>query len=221
MEAVTGTEMLYDLDEVADEELVERYRGGQELAMDVLLTRYRGFTRTKARPYFLAGGDKDDIVQEGMIGLYKAIRDYDPGRQASFKTFADVCITRQILTAVKAASRQKHSPLNSYVSLSTPTESEEGHLRALPEILGTPQISDPAELLISSEDLEGLNLAFAEVLSDFEAEVLHLFVEGKTYREIARIVGKQEKAVDNALQRVKRKVEIHLGSRAKPQSRSA
>jgi RNA polymerase sporulation-specific sigma factor len=202
-----------DLGMASDEELVALYHQGQQPAIDALLERYRNFARMKARSYFLAGADKDDIVQEGMIGLYKAIRDFMAERQASFRAFAEICITRQIITAVKTATRQKHVPLNSYVSLSKPLASEEDPDWVLMDVLETPQVTDPAELVISSDELRSIKLAFAEILSDFEAEVLHMYVEGKSYQEIGDLLGRHVKSVDNALQRIKRKVELHLRTR--------
>jgi RNA polymerase sporulation-specific sigma factor len=196
-----------------DEELVARYHQGDHQAVDVLLERYRNFARLKARSYFLAGADKEDIIQEGMIGLYKAIRDFVADREASFRGFAEICITRQIITAVKTATRQKHTPLNTYVSLSKPIASEEDPDWVLMDILETPNVADPAELVISQDELRSIKLAFAEILSDFEAEVLHMYVEGKSYQEIGELLGRHVKSIDNALQRIKRKVELHLRGR--------
>ena len=203
-----------DLSSATDEDLVALYHRGQPPAVETLLERYRNFARMKARSYFLAGADKDDIVQEGMIGLYKAIRDFVPDRQASFRAFAEVCITRQIITAVKTATRQKHGPLNSYVSLSKPLAGDDDADWVLMDVLETPQMSDPAELVISNDELQSIKMAFAEILSQFETEVLHMYVEGKSYQEIADHLGRHVKSVDNALQRIKRKVELHLRHRA-------
>ena len=208
-EAIAGAEV----EALSDESLVGRCRQGDVLAMDTLLIRYRNFARGKARPYFLVGADREDIVQEAMIGLYKAIRDFSPEREASFRSFADVCITRQVITAVKAATRQKHVPLNTYVSLSRPIASDEEADRELADVVQTPNVADPAELVISYEEVRSMKLAFAEILSDFEIDVLHLYVEGKPYQEIAQLLRRHVKAVDNALQRVKRKVELHLQTR--------
>jgi RNA polymerase sporulation-specific sigma factor len=202
-----------DLSAATDEELVALYHAGQAAAVDALLHRYRNFARLKARSYFLAGADKDDIVQEGMIGLYKAIRDYSPDREASFRAFAELCITRQIITAVKTATRQKHSPLNTYVSLSKPIAGEDEPEWALEDVLEA-QVPDPAELVISHDELRSMQLAFAEILSGFEAEVLHMYVEGKSYQEIAAHLHRHVKSIDNAIQRIKRKVELHLRDRA-------
>jgi RNA polymerase sporulation-specific sigma factor len=197
----------------SDEHLVSRFHEGDQAAVEELLERYRNFTRLKARSYFLAGADRDDIIQEGMIGLYKAIRDFQAERESSFRAFAELCITRQIITAVKTATRQKHTPLNQYVSLSKPLASEEDPDWVLMDVLETPQLADPAELVISHDELRSIKLAFAEILSDFEAEVLHMYVEGKSYQEIAEHLGRHVKSIDNALQRIKRKVELHLRSK--------
>lgn len=205
--------MVESLTECPDEELVDRYRSGTPEAMEILLERYRNFARMKARSYFLVGADKDDIIQEGMIGLYKAIRDFSDDKQASFRAFAEICITRQIITAIKTATRQKHIPLNQYVSLSKPIAGDDDPDRVLMDILRSPQVSDPADMVISSEELQGIKLAFAEILSDFEAEVLHLYVEGKSYQEIGALLDRHVKSIDNALQRIKRKIELHLKSR--------
>ena len=205
--------MPLDLESTTDEDLVILYRDGIQPAVDALLARYRGFARMKARPYFLAGADKDDIVQEGMIGLYKAIRDFNADRQPSFRAFAEICIQRQIITAVKTATRQKHGPLNSYVSLSKPLASEEDPDWILQDVIETAQMADPAELVISHDELRSIKIAFAEILSDFEAEVLHMYVEGKSYQEIGERLGRHVKSIDNVLQRIKRKVELHLKAR--------
>jgi RNA polymerase sporulation-specific sigma factor len=197
----------------SDELLVSRFHEGDQAAVEELLERYRNFTRLKARSYFLAGADRDDIIQEGMIGLYKAIRDFQAERESSFRAFAELCITRQIITAVKTATRQKHTPLNQYVSLSKPLASEEDPDWVLMDVLETPQLADPAELVISHDELRSIQLAFAEILSDFETEVLHMYVEGKSYQEIAEHLGRHVKSIDNALQRIKRKVELHLRSK--------
>ncbi len=194
-----------------DDELIERYRAGDGEALDTLLVRYRGFTRMKAHSYFIVGADRDDIVQEGMIGLYKAIRDYEPDREASFRSFAEVCITRQIITAIKAATRQKHAPLNSYVPLHAGSDANDDS-GDLSDILPTVHQSDPLELLVASEEVESMRLCFAEVLSEFEIEVLHLYVEGKTYREIGETLGRHTKAIDNAVQRIKKKVELAMAT---------
>jgi RNA polymerase sporulation-specific sigma factor len=202
-----------DLDGSTDEELVALYNDGLQAAVETLLLRYRGFTRMKARSYFLAGADKDDIIQEGMIGLYKSIRDFDPSHQTAFRAFAELCITRQIITAVKTATRQKHIPLNQYVSFSKPLAGEDDDW-SLEDVIETSQVTDPAELVISQDELQSMKIAFAEILSDFEAEVLHMYVEGKSYQEISGHLHRHVKSVDNAIQRIKRKVELHLRDRA-------
>jgi RNA polymerase sporulation-specific sigma factor len=206
-----------DLDSASDEELVALYRQGQEAAVEALLHRYRNFARLKARSYFLAGADKDDIVQEGMIGLYKAIRDFDAGLETAFRSFAEVCITRQIITAVKTATRQKHIPLNTYVSLTKPITTEGESDYVLQDVLGA-EAADPADLVISHEELRSMKLAFSEILSDFEAEVLHMYVEGKSYQEIGAHLNRHVKSIDNAIQRIKRKVELHLRDRRAEES---
>ncbi len=208
-----GIARVADIADTNDEDLVSAYQRGDPDAVEVLLTRYRGFTRLKARSYFLMGADREDIVQEGMIGLYKAIRDYSPNKQASFRSFAEVCITRQIITAIKTATRQKHTPLNSYVSLTKPFAAEDDSERMLMDILRAAEVCDPAELVIHNEDLQTIRLAFTELLSGFESDVLQLYVEGKSYHEIADHLGRHVKSIDNALQRIKRKLELHLRTR--------
>jgi RNA polymerase sporulation-specific sigma factor len=183
---------------------------GDESASAVLVSRYRGFVRCKARSYFLAGADHDDVVQEGMIGLYKAIRDFDPTRQAGFRSFAELCITRQLITALKSATRQKHSPLNSYVSLSRSAGIEEEGDRVLADILAAREVCDPAEIVVSAWETASICQGFLRGLSPFEADVLRLYVEGKSYQEVATILGRGVKAVDNALQRIKRKIELQI-----------
>jgi RNA polymerase sporulation-specific sigma factor len=201
------------VDELPDGALVVLARDGDDLALAVLLTRYRGLARSKARPYFLAGGDRDDVVQEAMIGLYKAIRDYDPTREVAFAAFADLCVTRQVISAVKAANRHKHGPLNASVSLARPVGSE-GDDRVLGDLLPAPAAADPAEQVASAERIRGLQRHLDAVLSDLEVDVLRLFVEGRSYVEIAEHLHRQVKAIDNAIQRVKRKIELHLRERA-------
>jgi len=202
------------LRDAGDEELVELARSGDETALEYLLVRYKNFTRAKARSYFLVGADKEDIVQEGMIGLYKSIRDFQPARQTSFRAFAELCITRQIITAIKSATRQKHIPLNSYVSLNRPVSHEDGDQdRVLVDVLSTTTASDPVELVISSEEVRSMQTSFSEILSDLEAHVLHLYLEGKSYQDIATSLQRHVKSIDNALQRIKRKVEAHMDRR--------
>ena len=199
--------------ERTDDEMVLAARGGDDAALAELLTKYRAFARVKARSYFLVGADREDIVQEGMIGLYKAIRDFNPDMQSSFRAFAELCVTRQIITAIKTATRQKHGPLNNYVSFSRPVGSDDDGERVLADVLPTVQISDPADLVISAERIRALQAHFDEVLSDLETEVLRLYVEGKSYQEIAERLQRHVKSIDNALQRIKRKLEGHLKAR--------
>jgi len=196
-----------------DDSLVMLARSGDEQALLELLDRYKGFARVKARSYFIVGGDREDIIQEGMIGLYKAIRDYRSDRQSCFRAFAELCVTRQIITAIKTATRQKHVPLNSYVSLSRPACLGEDPERPLAEVLSGPQITDPAELVESADELRALRAYFEEILSDLEAEVLTLYVDGRSYQEIAASLDRHVKSIDNALQRIKRKLTAHLARR--------
>src|SRR4051794_2747894 len=205
-----------------DDELVRAARDGDDRALCELLEKYRGFARSKARSYFLVGADREDIVQEGMIGLYKAIRDYNPDLQTSFRAFAELCVTRQIITAIKTATRQKHGPLNNYVSFSRPVGSDDGDgERVLGDVIPTVAISDPADLVISAERIRALQAHFDEVLSDLETEVLRLYVEGKSYQEIAERLQRHVKSIDNALQRIKRKLEGHLRERTVTDAGSA
>ncbi len=197
--------------EAADEELVARVRGGDDRAIETLLTRYRHYARAKARTYFLAGADREDIVQEGMIGLYKAVRDFDGTKNASFRGFAELCITRQIITAIKTATRHKHAPLNSYVSLNRPLGGDDPEAPHLEEIMVSRTIDDPADLLVSSEELARIQTSMADTLSGLESDVLHLYMDGKSYLEIADVLGRHVKSIDNALQRIKRKLEERLG----------
>ena len=204
------------LTHVSDEDLVDGARAGDEVALETLLNRYRHYARAKARTYFLAGADREDIVQEGMIGLFKAVRDFDIDKNTAFRAFAELCITRQIITAIKTATRQKHIPLNSYVSLnkaSSPGGGEENENRALEEALVGDAIDDPAELVISSEEINSIKASMGRLLSELETEVLQLYIDGKSYQEIADILGRHVKSIDNALQRIKRKLEQHLETR--------
>jgi RNA polymerase sporulation-specific sigma factor len=193
-----------------DLRLVVAAREGDENASCELVRRYRGLIRSKARSYFLIGADRDDVIQEGMIGLFKAIRDYDSTRQASFHSFAELCVTRQIITAVKSATRHKHSPLNGYVSLSRSTSMEEDGERLLSDILAAKGVCDPAEIVISAWETTFIRAGMADSLSPLELEVLRLYSNGRSYQEIADALGRHTKAVDNALQRVKRKMETQI-----------
>jgi RNA polymerase sporulation-specific sigma factor len=194
--------------ETTDEMLVRLFHEGDVEALDVLLARYRRFARAKARGYFLAGGDTDDIEQEGMIGLFKAIRDFRHG-QSSFRAFAELCVTRQIMTAVKLACRQKHQPLNRYVSLSGLRVIDDPSER-LVEVLFDQRVPDPADEVVNLEGQAAMRAALAELLSTLEVDVLRLHLDGCSYQEISDRLGRHTKAVDNALQRIKRKLEAHL-----------
>ncbi|HEX2241320.1 MAG TPA: RNA polymerase sporulation sigma factor SigH [Actinomycetota bacterium] len=202
------TETIQVTDE--DEDLVAQARRGDEKALEALLTRYRHYARAKARAYFLAGADKDDIIQEGMIGLFKAVRDFQPSHGIAFRAFAELCITRQIITAIKTATRQKHIPLNSYISLNKPLTQESGDDRTMMDSLGGTEIVDPADLVVSAEEIATIRGVLARVLSELETDVLHLYMEGKSYQQIAEALGRHVKSIDNALQRIKRKLEQHV-----------
>lgn len=191
-------------------DLILAAQAGDEDASAALVAKYRSFVRCKARSYFLAGADRDDVIQEGMIGLYKAIRDYRAERQSSFRSFAELCVTRQLITAIKTASRQKHTPLNSYVSLQRSAGSEDEGDRVLSDILAARDVCDPADIVISAWEATSIRDGFTEALSGFESDVLRLYVDGRSYNEIADSLGRHPKAVDNALQRVKRKVEVQI-----------
>jgi len=193
-------------DLLEDEELIELVHAGESEALEYLIKKYRNFVRAKARSYFLIGADKEDIVQEGMIGLYKAIRDYKEDKLTSFKAFAELCITRQIITAIKTATRQKHIPLNSYVSLDKPLYDEESD-RTLMDVISGAKILDPEELLINREKFTSIEGKMTELLSDLERSVLALYLDGQTYQEISEELNRHVKSIDNALQRVKRKLE--------------
>ena len=192
-----------------DEQIVEMSHSGDVSAEEYLLDKYKNFVRSKARSYFLVGADHEDIVQEGMIGLYKAIRDFRPDKLSSFKAFAELCITRQIITAIKTATRQKHIPLNNYVSLNKPLYDEESD-RTLLDVIVEGRISDPEELIINMENVGNIRSKISEVLSGLEQEVLNAYLDGKSYQEIADTLGRHVKSIDNALQRVKRKLEKYL-----------
>ena len=187
-----------------DEEVAVLAQQGDGQALAYLLNKYKNFVRSKARSYFLIGADHEDIVQEGMIGLYKSIRDFQPDRLASVRSFAELCVKRQIITAIKAATRQKHVPLNSYVSLNKPLYDEESDRTLLDVIEG--RVTNPEDLYISQEDLARIQGQIAEILSDLERQVLDAFIDGKSYQEIAELLGRHVKSIDNALQRVKRKL---------------
>lgn len=192
-----------------DEDIVVAVHEGDSEALEFLINKYRNFVRAKARSYFLIGADREDIIQEGMIGLYKSIRDFRGDKLASFRAFAELCITRQIITAIKTATRQKHIPLNSYVSLDKPIYDEESD-RTLMDVICGSRISDPEELIINQEEFIGLEDKMSEILSDLERKVLMLYLDGRSYQEIAVDLDRHVKSIDNALQRVKRKLEKYL-----------
>jgi RNA polymerase sporulation-specific sigma factor len=194
--------------DMADEELVSGVRVGDHEALEFLMNKYKNFVRAKARSYFLIGADHEDIVQEGMIGLYKAIRDFRGDKLSSFKGFAELCITRQIITAIKTATRQKHIPLNSYVSLDKPIHDEDSN-RTLWDKL-TVNLSNPEEHYISQEEYHDIEDKISQILSDLERKVLMLYLDGRSYQEIAVDLNRHVKSIDNALQRVKRKLEKYL-----------
>jgi RNA polymerase sporulation-specific sigma factor len=193
-------------------EMVLKASNGDIIALEHIINKYKNFVKAKAKSYFLVGADKEDIIQEGMIGLYKAIRDFDGSKTNSFKCFAEICITRQIITAIKTATRQKHIPLNSYVSLNKPIYDEESD-RTLMDIIAASIITDPEELIISKEELKNIESKMNEILSKLELQVLELYLNGKSYQYIADIIGRDVKSIDNALQRVKRKMEKYLENR--------
>lgn len=200
--------------QVEDGYLIALAKQGDPTAYDRIVRRYYGFVRLKASSYFLAGGDSDDLIQEGLVGLYKAVRDYRTDRESSFRNFAELCITRQIITAVKTATRNKHTPLNQYVSFSSsPSSSMEGE-PTLDEIIPGPSVHDPVNQVISSEELRSLVDCLSSALSELESRVLALYLDGYSYEQVGERIGCDTKTVDNALQRVKRKIGVHLGSRA-------
>jgi len=201
--------------QVEDSYLIALAKAGSTDAYDRLVRRYYGFVRLKASSYFLAGGDSDDLIQEGLVGLYKAIRDYRSDRESSFRNFAELCITRQIITAVKTATRNKHAPLNQYVSFSSSPAGISGDSEpTLDEMIPGSAVHDPVNQVISSEELRALVACISTSLSDLESRVLSLYLDGRSYEEVGQRLGCDCKTVDNALQRVKRKVGNHLASRA-------
>ncbi|MEA4898173.1 RNA polymerase sporulation sigma factor SigH [Bacillota bacterium Meth-B3] len=192
-----------------DEQIVQLAQGSDGAALEYLLNKYKNFVRSKARSYFLIGADHEDIVQEGMIGLYKAIRDFREEKLASFRAFAELCITRQIITAIKTATRQKHIPLNSYVSLNKPIYDEDSD-RTLLDVITEGWTSNPEEMLINREDITAIEGRIGEMLSELEKQALLSYLEGKSYQEISGEMGRHVKSIDNALQRVKRKLQKYL-----------
>jgi RNA polymerase sporulation-specific sigma factor len=201
------------LTEQTDDDLVAAFQGGDDGALAVLLERYRRFARAKTRGYFLIGADSEDIEQEAMIGLYKAARDFRADRQASFRAFAELCITRQVITAVKTATRRKHQPLNQYVSISVVRGGDDAD-RSVEDLLHDHTEADPADEVVSRERMAAMRQSMADMLSGLEVDVLHLYVEGKSYQEIGVQLGRHAKSIDNALQRIRRKLDTHLQMRA-------
>lgn len=197
-------------DQLTDEEIILEIKTKcDNLALDYLINKYRPFVRAKTRTYFLIGADSEDIVQEGMIGLYKAIRDFRNDKLSSFRAFAELCVTRQIITAIKTATRQKHIPLNSYISINKPIYDEDSD-RTLLDVLPGGQVSDPEELVISQEEYIDIEAKMEEILSDLEWKVLMSYLDGRSYQEIAVDLNRHVKSIDNALQRVKRKLEKYM-----------
>ena len=199
---------------VEDGFLIALAKLGDHNAHERLVRRYHGFVRLKASSYFLAGGDADDLIQEGLVGLYKAIRDFRSDRESSFRNFAELCITRQIITAVKTATRNKHTPLNQYVSFSSSATAASDGEPTLDEVIPGSPVHDPVNQVISSEELRALVACISTALSELESRVLALYLDGHSYEEVGRRIGCDCKTVDNALQRVKRKVGQHLAERA-------
>lgn len=203
------------LTDLTDIELVARFQSGCQDSLQVVITRYRRFARAKARSYFLVGADSDDVEQEALIGLYKAARDFRPEHQSSFRAFAELCITRQIITAIKTATRQKHQALNQYVSISGSRSGDDSGERTVEELIHVHRHgSDPADRIVADERFDAMRDRLAEVLSPLEVDVLTLYVEGKSYQEIGDHLDRHVKSIDNALQRIKRKLELHLSERA-------
>jgi len=197
---------------LCDEDIVELAKMSDDSAQEYLINKYKNFVRAKARSYFLIGADREDIIQEGMIGLYKAIRDFRCDKLSSFRAFAELCITRQIITAIKTATRQKHIPLNSYVSLNKPIYDEDSD-RTLLDVISGSKVTDPEEIIISREEFDDIEEKMGEILSPLEWKVLMFYLEGKSYQEIAVDLNRHVKSIDNALQRVKRKLERYLEKR--------
>lgn len=191
--------------QMSDDEIVNQAQQGSDLAVEYLIRKYKNFVKAKASSYFLVGGDREDIIQEGMLGLYKAIRDYEVEKLASFRGFAELCITRQIITAIKTATRQKHQPLNSYVSLNKPIFSEHSD-RTLLDVLEGSELSNPEELVVTHESYNVLEKNIKRMLSELELAVLKEYLTGKSYQEIANALGRHVKSIDNALQRIKKKL---------------
>ncbi len=209
MKPNANAEAQVNTDVMSDEEIIQSAKDGDIDSLEYLINKYKSFVRAKARTYFLIGADREDIIQEGMIGLYKAIRDFRGDKLSSFRAFAELCITRQIITAIKTATRQKHIPLNSYVSLNKPIFDEESD-RTLLDVISEESVSDPEEMMINREEFSGIEVKMGEILSSLEWEVLSLYLQGKSYQEVAEELDRHVKSIDNALQRVKRKLEKYL-----------
>lgn len=209
MEANENIVSFFSYLEKTDEELIVLYHAGQAVAAEVILERYKKFVKSKARYYFLLGADKEDIIQEGMIGLYKAICNYDENRMVSFHAFADICIKRQMFSAIKTAKRHKHLPLNSYVSFSKPVYQEEADT-IVSDMIATVDDGNPEKIIIDRESFAKIQDDIGKILSEFECRVLSLYLQGKTYQEIAGSLQKELKSIDNALQRIKKKLLVHL-----------
>ena len=211
MEEIRHGEEIYR--ELTDEALIQRLRDGETSVTDFLMNKYKNLVRKKAGTMFILGADKEDLIQEGMIGLFKAVREYDSGRDASFYTFADLCISRQMYSAVQASSRKKHIPLNTYVSIFARTDDKDANGRQLEDVLydaSAKAVSDPEALMIDKENVKRLENTIDSELSAFEKEVLSLYMTGMTYTEIAKVLNREEKATDNALQRTKKKLKKAL-----------
>lgn len=215
MEAMGNLGLLEkELLEKTDEEIALEAKEGSSIAQEYIITKYEHFIKAKAKSYFLIGADKEDIYQEGMIGLYKAIRDFKHEKEGTFKSFAELCITRQIITAIKTATRQKHIPLNTYVSLNKPIYEEDSE-RTLLDVIDGLRITDPEALLIGKEEVADIEEQIRKVLSELEMEVLNSYLDGKSYQEIAIDLDREAKSIDNALQRVKRKLERSFNEKKK------
>jgi len=208
LKVVTGLKT-EEYSKLEDEEIVLLGRRGDKNATEFLINKYKSLVKAKARTYFLIGADREDVVQEGMIGLYKATRDYQHDKSMAFKTFAELCITRQMITAVKNATRQKHIPLNTYISLNRKVYDDDSD-KSYIDMISYQIVLDPEQLLITKEEASGIENKMGEILSSFEWEVLSLYLNGKSYTEIAKELNKPVKSIDNALQRVKKKVEKHV-----------
>jgi len=200
--------------ELEDLQLVLKARNGDSVALDQLIRRYTGFVRLKASSYFLAGGDSEDLIQEGLVGLYKAVRDFRTDKETSFRSFAELCVTRQIITAIKTATRFKHAPLNTYVSFShTPAGQDSDGECSLGDALPGPAVREPSVMVVSTEELQSLVMCLGTGLSPLEADALRLYLEGSSYEDMAERLGCDTKTIDNALQRVKRKIITHQKAR--------